>query len=601
MKQFYTLIFLLASYLTFGQTNKYDYFVQFNGNQLSKKVSVSDVLNHPLINKYSSKKPDFDFSKYTSQINFDQKISIHGSFTDSIPYYQVTIPIKGREALRQFLIKEFKINNSNDSIAAIEDFDKYSVYTPNGKKRSMVWNDTYLVVLELTKKLSKNVYDLQTEVQIDSAYSEESYGDPVEVVEAPVIIEEPAPMANSTQEEYLYDGNPYEEYTLQQAEFDRKLADKQNEIIRGLFENGFTAPSSSKINESADISSWVDYGGAISSLYSAYNYPTTIFGGYDKFLPMQNNFGNFVKGINVDFYFDNDNARIEEVVEYSAEIAGVINKITNRKINKKIFDYFPAEKPLAYGSYHMNTKEALESFPSLTADIFQNPKFGKEDISVIIDLMSTIIDEEATAKLFDGDLSAFLYGMKDVEVMTKKYGYDENYEETITEEKVKKSIPLFAVIFTSTHPTFGDKLLQLGVRKKLLTQNGNQYQVFGTEEYGTVFILKDKDVVIVANTMDYFNKGTGSFVKETKKDLSKNYMIGKLNIAQTINAFGKNAKESDLVQINKVAAQFSDITTESPKKLIDNKLKFIFKLNSNKSDKNIILQTLDLADEMTSK
>lgn len=600
MKHFYTFIFLLAAYLTFGQTNKYDYFVQFNGNQLSKKVSVAEVLNHPLINKYSSKKPDFDFSKYTSVIQLDQKITIHGKFSDSIPYYQVTIPIKNRDAVTQFLVKEFKISDSNDSIAGIEDFGKYSVLTVKGKRQSMVWNDNYLVILELTKTRSKNFYDVPPPVLNDSVYSEESYGDPVEVVEAPIAIEAPA-ASDAAEEEYLYDGNPYEEYTLQQAELDRELAVKQNAIVKELFENGFTAPISSKINESADISSWLDYGRVFSSLYSAYNYPMAIFGGYDKFFPMQQNFGNFVKGINVDFYFDKDNARVEEVIEYSEEIADVMGKITNRKINKNIFNYFPAQKPLAYGSYHMNTKQALESFPSLTADIFQNPKFGKEDITIVTDLISTIVDEEATAKLFDGDLSAFLYGMKDVEVMTKKYGYDENYEETITEEKVKKSIPLFSVIFTSTHPTFGDKLLQLGVRKKLLTQNGNYYQIFGTEEYGTIFILKDKDVVVIANTMDYFDNGTGTFVKEIKKDLGKNYMSGKLNIAQTVNTFGKNAKESDLILFNKIAGQFSDITTESPKKLVDNKLKFIFKLNSHKSDKNIILQTLDLADEMTSK
>ncbi|AXB55858.1 hypothetical protein [Flavobacterium fluviale] len=600
MKHFYTFIFLLAAYLTFGQTNKYDYFVQFNGNQLSKKVSVAEVLNHPLINKYSSKKPDFDFTKYTSVIQLDQKITIHGKFSDSIPYYQVTIPIKNRDAVTQFLVKEFKISDSNDSIAGIEDFGKYSVLTVKGKRQSMVWNNNYLVILELTKTRSKNFYDVPPPVLNDSVYSEESYGDPVEVVKAPIAIEAPA-ASDAAEEEYLYDGNPYEEYTLQQAELDRELAVKQNAIVKELFENGFTAPISSKINESADISSWLDYGRVFSSLYSAYNYPMAIFGGYDKFFPMQQNFGNFVKGINVDFYFDKDNARVEEVIEYSEEIADVMGKITNRKINKNIFNYFPAQKPLAYGSYHMNTKQALESFPSLTADIFQNPKFGKEDITIVTDLISTIVDEEATAKLFDGDLSAFLYGMKDVEVMTKKYGYDENYEETITEEKVKKSIPLFSVIFTSTHPTFGDKLLQLGVRKKLLTQNGNYYQIFGTEEYGTIFILKDKDVVVIANTMDYFNNGTGTFVKEIKKDLGKNYMSGKLNIAQTVSTFGKNAKESDLILFNKIAGQFSDITTESPKKLVDNKLKFIFKLNSHKADKNIILQTLDLADEMTSK
>ncbi|UPZ16689.1 hypothetical protein [Flavobacterium humidisoli] len=616
MKHFYTLIFLFATYFSFGQTvpEKYDYFVQFNGSQLSKKVSIDEVLNHPILTKYISKKPDFDLRKYAAIIKLNEKITIHGNFLDSVPFYQVTIPVKSKEAVRKYLIEKQGANGTNSSI---EDFGKYEVYTPNGLKRSFVWNDNYLVVIELTKRLPSKFYDVaETSVATDSVSISEPYEESA-VIEAPVYgvpmadtlkIEEPAaknidPIVfnEPAESDHLYDGNPYEEYTAEQAEFDKNLAEKQRAIIKALFENGFTPPSSPKINVSADISTWVNYGGMMSSLYSMYNYPLSLFGGYDKYLPMQNNFGNFIKGINLDFYFDSDNARIEEEVEYSPEIANVVSQISNRKINKNIFNYFPAQKPLGYISYHANTKAALEKFPSLMTDLFQNPKFAKEDITIITDLISTIVDEEATAKLFDGDLSAFLYGMKEIEVMTKKYGYDENYEEKVTEEKVKKSIPLFSVIFTSTHPTFGDKLLQLGVRKKVLVQNGNIYTIVGTQEYDNIFILKDKDVVIVANTKEYFGAENGSFTKDTKKDLSKNYISGKLNIAQTVKTFGKNAKDSELDRMTKISSQFSDIAIESPKKLIDNKLKFVFKLNSFKSDKNIILQTLDLAEEMTSK
>nr|WP_294781438.1 hypothetical protein [uncultured Flavobacterium sp.] len=621
MKHFYTLFLLFATYLNFGQNvAKHDYFVQFNGNQLSKKVSVDEVLNHPIITKYISKKPDFDLRKYTSIIQMDQKITIHGSFLDSVPYYQFTIPIKNKEAVRKYLVEK---QNANGKNGAIEDFGKYAVFTPNGKKRSFVWNDNYLVVIELTKKLRKSYDDTSNALTVtDSVAVVDSYenenqvaveevrppgvisienspkiAEPVAKNTDPILFDDPA----ETEKDYLYDGNPYEEYTLAQAEFDKKQIERQREIIKKLFENGFTPPTSSKINESADIATWVDYGGAISSLYSMYNYPLAVLGGFDKYLPMQKNFGSFIKGINLDFYFDNDNARIEELIEYSKDMADAVSEIGNRKINKNIFNYFPAEKPLGYMSYHINTKAALEKFPSLMGEMFQNTKLVKEDITVITDLISTIVDEEATAKLFDGDLSAFLYGMKDVEVMTKKYGYDENYEEKVTEEKVKKSIPLFSVIFTSTHPTFGDKMLQLGVRKKVLTQNGNLYTIAGTQEYGDIFILKDKDVVVVANTKDYFATGKGSFVSDTKKTLKKNSIYGKLDIAQTIQSFGKNAKADDLIRFNRIASQFSDIAMESPKKLIDNKFKFVFKLNSFKSNKNIILQTLDLADEMTKK
>ncbi|SFC53005.1 hypothetical protein [Flavobacterium phragmitis] len=619
MKQLYFLFLLFASTLTFGQANldKYDYFVQFNGNQLSKKVDINQVLNHPIITKYTGKNPDFDLRKYASIIKLDQKITIHGSFLDSVPYYQVTIPIKNKEAVNQFLVDKLGAGAENNTI---QDFGKYSVFTPKGVKKSLAWNNEYLMIFELTKRLPTKFYNETSTVAMDSVavvdYYENdtivapAYGDPTVSVpsppkmgkpsakEEPIVFNEPAVATDAVQEDYLHEGNPYEAYSVEQAEFDRKLAENQSEIIKRLFENGFTAPTSSKVTIGADISSWVDYGGMISTLYAAYSYPMRLFGGYDKYLPMQKNFGNFVKGINLDFYFDNDNARIEEIVEYSKEIAEAVSKIGDRKINKNIFNYFPAQKPLGYMSYHINTKAALEKFPSLMTDMFQNPKFTKEDIGIITNLISTIVDEEATAKLFDGDLSAFLYDVKEVEVMTKKYGYDENYEEKITEEKVKKTIPLFSVVFTSTHPTFGDKLLQLGVRKKLLTQVGNYYQILGTKEYGDIYILKDKDVVAISNTLNYFSQGSGSFVKESKKDLSKNAIFGKLNISQTVKAFGQNAKEDEMNKVTRLASQFSDFTMESPKKLIDNKFKFVLKLNSLQTNKNIILQTLDLADDM---
>ena len=194
----------------------------------------------------------------------------------------------------------------------------------------------------------------------------------------------------------------------------------------------------------------------------------------------------------------------------------------------------------------------------------------------------------------------FLYHVNEVEVTKKAYTYDENYEETVTEQKVKKDIPLFSVVFTSTHPTFGDKLIQLGVRKKFLEQNGDFYFILGTEEYGRVFIKKDKDVVLIANTLDYFDDGKGLFVKEAKKELKKNYISGKLNFARAAFAYENSgkAKGKESGKLNRLSQQFSDFTFQSPKKLIDNKLKFELKLNSLKSDKNIILQTLDLAEEL---
>ena len=327
----------------------------------------------------------------------------------------------------------------------------------------------------------------------------------------------------------------------------------------------------------------------------------TRFTTYDKFFPTQKNLGNFVKGINLDFYFENDNARVEEIVEYSKPIADVVSSINNRKINKNIFNYFPAQEPLGYMTYHLNTGAMLDNFPELSAEIFSTPYLFKEDIRVATDFISTIIDEKATATLFDGDLSMFLYDVAEREITTKTFEYDENYEQKELEKKIKKSIPLFSVIFTSTHPTFADKLIQLGVRKKVLIPKGNYYEIIGTQEYGNLFIFKDKDVIIVGNSIDNVFPKDDSFSKDIKKELKQNYFSAKVNVEKLVQAYGKSkeAKTSEIEKLNRLTQQFTDVTLYSAKKLVDNKLKFELKLNSAKADKNIILQTLDLIEELS--
>jgi len=592
MKQFFTFLILFAFSLAYSQTlsKKQDYFVQFNGNQLSKKVSVAEVLNHSVLKNYKDGKADLNIEKYANLLKLDQKITVHGNYSDSIPYYQITIPIKNRNDIKTFLAEKDK---ENDSLAnpTIEDFAQYSLYNSSDKKTTIAWNDSHLVIFGLTKKYTYNDYPVTT--AIDSAAT---------VSDSSVVIVETSeePVVDTAYVDYT--DNYYANFQKEQTAFDSIQSISQNRFIKLLFENGFTVPSSDKVHENADISCWIDYASAMASFNSAYM-ALAQFTTYNKFLPNQKNLGNFVKGINVDFYFDNDNARIEEIVEYSKPIADLVGKISNRKVNKNIFNYFPAQKPLGYMTYHFNAKEMLNSFPTLTAEIFSNPYILKEDISVATDLISTIIDEEATATLFDGDLSLFLYDVVEMEVTTKTFEYDENYESKEVVKTIKKAVPQFSVIFTSTHPTFADKLIQLGVRKKGLTQKGNYYEIKGTQEYGNLFIFKEKDVVIIGNNIDAIFPKDNSFSKEIKKELKQNYISAKVSLDKLVTAYSNSgeAKESEIKSLNRMAQQFSDVTMYSSKKLIDNKLKFELKLNSKKTDKNIILQTLDLVDELSKK
>lgn len=612
MKHFLTTLIALIASFGFSQTpsSKHDFFVQYNGNTFAKKVNLDLIVNHPFLLEFKKHSSDFNSEEFSTLFKLDQNASIVGNFTDSIPYYQITIPIKNKDKIKQFLIKTQQKKQAPDSLAQyeIKDFSNYSLFTSNNQKLSMAWNDSYLVILEFTKKYS----DVDPTKSIDEAAMtvdsvatappvDEKYGDPVvpapaEIVEEPVV-DTAAPVESKNT--YAEDNSYHTKYENRKTAFDSIQKIKQTDFLKSLFEKGYVVPTSTKINSNADISSWVDYGGILSGFGSSLNTLTKMTP-YGKYFPTQKRFGSFIKGMNFDFYFDNDNARIEETVEYSKEVASILSEINARKINKRIFNYFPEKEPLAFLTYHFNSEKVLEKTPELATEIFANTFVTKEDLSLVTDLISTIVDEKASATLFDGDLSLFLHDIQNKEVTAKATEYNDNFEAITVEKKINKTVPLFSVIFTSTHPTFGDKLILLGLRKKALLQKENYYEFAGNSEYGNFFLIKDKDVVVITNSFENLKNNNSEFVNDIKKELKRNYFTSRLNIKRIVDTYSNIEKTTakSATTLTKVASKFKNVVVQSPKKITDNKLMVEFRLNTVETNENVMLQTLDLLKEI---
>ena len=617
MKSLLTHLFLLISYIGFCQqpSKNYDYFVQYNGAQFTKKVKIEQLTNHPLLNKLQKENPDFDTNEFTALFDLEKNASVVGNFTDSIAYYQATIPIKNKEKLKAFLTKINEKKALSDSITKfeIQDFGSYSMLNSNDQKFTMAWDDSYLVFFELTKKYSDIAPDVGA---VDSVtVPAETYDDATETTAVQEvqeeIVDDIAPAADAavayetndatTEDTYTNDTN-YAAYEAQRIAFDSIQKIKQINFTKLLFEKGFIAPTSSKINPTADISSCVNYGGFLSNLSSSFSTLTQL-STYSKYLPLQKGIDTFIKGMNFDFYFDNDNARIEETIEYSKSIADMMGKINARKINKKIFAYFPEQEPLGYFSYHFNSKALLENMPQMIGEIFSNTVFLNEDFSFVSDLITTLVDEKAAATLFDGDISLFLHELQPKEVKTRIFEYDENYETVEVEKKVTKTMPTFTMIFTATHASFYNKLIDLGVRKKMLLPKNGFYEIVGTNEFGTVYIVKDQDVLVVTNLLEQTQPNEGTFKNGIQKSLKENTISAAFDIQKMADTFLTTEKNNtkDQKYLKAFASKFKTISMQSPKKLSDNKLKVDVRLNTVKGDKNIMLQTLDLIDEISQK
>lgn len=619
MRKYFYLLFVLPA-LVFSQNNlkKHDYFIQFNTSKFAKKVAIEELFNHKAFKTFNKEASDFKLNDFISFINQAKPVIIHGNFTDSIAYYQMTFPLKDEKGLTALIQNNInKVNKSaSDSIVeVIQSHSKYKVYSPKNTDYTLAWNANNFIVYGLVENnfaAQTNAYsdfNLEadsTAVAVDEMYYDEENDEaPVQVIEAPEVIQDRAVEVVETvaaddwnEEETETEDDSYYENWIEENRKEQEAARKEKQVrqeaqVALLFENEFEFPTSDKISVTADISSWIDY----QSVYGKMNSLNYLF---RSFAPSQNSasYQNVIKGMNVDFYFENDKARMEQTIEYSESLAKVMRKIIARKPNKKIYNYFPKEAPLAYMSYHSSTEDILKSYPEISEQLLASLPFEKQDTEIITDLVSTILDEEATATLFDGDFSMFLHGMEPYEYTYTGVSYDEDYEQVNEEKTMTKTRPIFTMVMTSTHPTMGDKLLNLGLRKNVLIKENNYYVIKDFTEVGKMVLLKEGDVFVLTNGLNYLTNGTTSdFAKQAKKDLSKNYLYGNFDMQRFMKSllmsedFGNETEK-----MLKVSNQFKNIEFKSSNKMKGNTMKVEMEMNSNFSDKNIILQTLDLVD-----
>lgn len=615
MKKFFYLLAVLIPFLAIAQ-DKHDYFIQFNADRFSSKVSLDELFSHKAFKEFNKESSKLKLSDFTSFIDDSKKMVIHGNFTDSISYYQITLPLTSTVKLEEYINENIEKQNDFIEIDSLKEsikrFENYSSYKSTHSNYSLAWNGENLVIYEILSIKDETITQ-------DYAYNESYNNDYTEDYvyneeESELIIEKlppPPPVSESEyyEEEYVVEATEEEseevdfdyfenlktEYAKEKQLTDLKKSIQQEYNIDLLFKDGFKFPTSNKINVKADISCWLNYGSTFSNLNSL-SYLFKSVARLNNTLIEQKPVEHAIKGLNADFYFENDKARLEQTIEYSTPLANIMNKVVDRKINKNIFNYFPKNTPLGYMSYHINTKEILNKYPEISEQMLSSIPLESEDKGLMIDLMTTIIDEDAISTIYDGDFSMFLHNIEKYEDTVTTYSYDENYDEVIEEKVVNKSRPVFTFIFTSTHPTLGDKLLKLGIRKGYLIENNDYFEITESTPVGNLKIIKDKDVIVVTNGIDYLNKGkTSDFSKSVKKNLKKNYLHGNLFIGQLIDLFSDEiTSEKEKKAMLEFKKQFNSFDFKSSKSLKHNKMKFEMNLNSNTSDKNIILQTLDL-------
>lgn len=68
---------------------------------LPKKCQLTELFDHKAFKSFNTENSDFKLKDFVSFINQSKPIVIHGNFTDSIAYYQMTFPLKDAKGLTE--------------------------------------------------------------------------------------------------------------------------------------------------------------------------------------------------------------------------------------------------------------------------------------------------------------------------------------------------------------------------------------------------------------------------------------------------------------------------------------------------------------------
>ena len=114
MKKIFHCLFLFPILvLSQQELERYDYFVQFNTPGFTKKVNMDSLFNHKVFKSANEANSGFKLNDFISFIDKTKSVTIHGNFTDSIAYYQMTFPLKDAKGWNTFIQNKVNKNNLN--------------------------------------------------------------------------------------------------------------------------------------------------------------------------------------------------------------------------------------------------------------------------------------------------------------------------------------------------------------------------------------------------------------------------------------------------------------------------------------------------------
>lgn len=585
------------------------------GGNLLQLMSVNDLNASYFgkeILKELNKKGEQAYSSL-EDFGFDLNATSHYFYQikDSINYNAFIVPIKEVSKFENFITTQSKKEIvSENGVRTFKDQDEIV----------MVWNESMLVLVmgstsdyffsdpvvmerygledlysydEAVVESTEVYEDYPEEENIEAEEIEETviestetYDDDEDVVEE-VVIED---YDDSSYYDY-YNGN-YEkkkalakEWSLKRAKDILAQPESQSIIFNKSYQNS--------LDDNAEATLWVsDFGAIYQNLLGDSMYYT----GLSDF-----NIGSMYadSGMIAKLFMEKDKMQINTIYTVSDEMADSYKKMTSRKLNSKFFKYINEDRMMGYMSYAMSTKAALEEYPKILKNLYASMPMYGDEADLAIDFVALLLDEEAIAKVFTGDMLFLLSGISQKEVTYTSYEYNDDYEYETVEKTKMETVPDFLLMASTDDSKFLNKLIDYAMKKQVVVYERGYYALKIPESpLAVYFTIKNGIVFMGTSEMEMYKIVAGTFdakLSSKHKKMLKNstysaYLSGKqlasklpiddmsLDAVTKLNWFLKNSEDgyitSSRIKGNEIK---TEMVIEVPASE-ENSLKYLFNI-----------------------
>ncbi|TDQ28395.1 hypothetical protein [Tenacibaculum caenipelagi] len=424
-----TFTILQAQELETKIPSNIDVLISANAENLFKLIKVSDIdenaIGKEILKDLNRKREEDKVSSVANAgVNIKANAYYFFSKTDSVSYHNLYVELNNKQLFESMLSERDK--------KKIQNKDNYSYI--EGRSAFKIWNDNSLLIVG--GDMSRGYFSAHKE-RLEKLKEEGEYN-------------------------YSFKKRITKEWTKEYV----------LSVFNKRFDNSIAASNkflkSKKKNASATL--WVrNYGMLMTDLFKSfgeYLYPMYAEGG------SQNIYG--VEEVTANLFFDKNDARVLLDMSVSPEMKKSFKKIYNKRMSRNLVNSFDHDKALAFWSVSLNTEETLKQYPELVHRMYGGilPKF-KEEMEIVGDLFSLIIDEEAIGRLITGDALLVLNDFSKEEVEYTTYEYDKDYKRKEVTKTKEEFIPDFTLMIGSEEEDLLNKFFKLGEKHQAVEIENN--------------------------------------------------------------------------------------------------------------------------------